>query len=243
MLVKNSIMYILIMPDCKFVVVLIGGSIWHDTPFGPNFSYHNMSVIWVEIFCPKFSFIFGVVRCTIVGKKASIFEKVWIVLCFGEKLEMSIATISPTIVTIKAVSFIIIGIVRTCVFIGRVQLIISMPAIILPQANRVIGLMIKGLFSLIVKTVRDRGVFIDEKKIIRKLYTAVKEVAIRVRIRAHEFRLEMFIDSIIASLEKNPERYGVPVRARLPMVRQVVVIGSIFCRPPIFRISCSSFRL
>lgn len=106
-----------------------------------------------------------------------------------------------------------------------------------------IELVIKGLFSLIGVIGRDRGVFIDEKKMIRKLYTAVKEVAIRVIIRAHEFRLEVFIDSIIASLEKNPERYGVPVSARLPMVRQVVVIGSIFCRPPIFRMSCSSFKL
>lgn len=34
----------------------------------------------------------------------------------------------------------------------------------------------------------ERGVSIDEKKMIRKLYTAVKEVAIRVKIKAHVFK-------------------------------------------------------
>lgn len=48
---------------------------------------------------------------------------------------------------------------------------------------------------------------------------------------------------MMASLEKNPARKGVPTRARLPTVRQVVVTGINFCRPPILRMSCSSFRL
>ena len=48
--------------------------------------------------------------------------------------------------------------------------------------------------------------------------------------------------SMIASLEKNPARKGVPVRARLPVVRQVDVRGARWCMPPILRISCSSFR-
>lgn len=34
-----------------------------------------------------------------------------------------------------------------------------------------------------------------------------------------------------------------PIRARLPMVRQEVVVGRVFCRPPILRISCSPLRL
>lgn len=49
--------------------------------------------------------------------------------------------------------------------------------------------------------------------------------------------------SIIASLEKNPAKKGVPVRARLPIVRQDEVSGVRCWRPPIFRMSCSSFRL
>lgn len=43
-------------------MVLIGGSIWFDVPLGPDFSYHKISVICVEIFCPKLSFVFGVNR-------------------------------------------------------------------------------------------------------------------------------------------------------------------------------------
>lgn len=55
---------------------------------------------------------------------------------------------------------------------------------------------------------------------------AVKEVARRVRVRAQALRWEVFSASIIASLEKNPARKGVPVRARLPMVRQEEVKGA-----------------
>lgn len=72
---------------------------------------------------------------------------------------------------------------------------------------------------------------------------AVKEVARRVRVRAQALRWEVFSASIIASLEKNPARKGVPVKAKLPMVRQEEVKGVRWCIPPIFRISCSSLRL
>ena len=53
----------------------------------------------------------------------------------------------------------------------------------------------------------------------------------------------MFSASMMASLEKNPARKGVPVRARLPMVKQEEVNGVRWCMPPILRMSCSSFRL
>ena len=38
-------------------------------------------------------------------------------------------------------------------------------------------------------------------------------------------------------------RKGIPVSARLPIMRAVVVNGIALNRPPIFRMSCSSFRL
>ena len=38
-------------------------------------------------------------------------------------------------------------------------------------------------------------------------------------------------------------RKGIPVSARLPTMRAVVVNGMGLNRPPIIRISCSSFRL
>lgn len=68
-------------------------------------------------------------------------------------------------------------------------------------------------------------------------------MAINVRVRAQAFRWEVFRASMIASLEKKPARKGVPVRARLPRVRQEEVKGVRYCMPPIFRMSCSSLRL
>lgn len=65
----------------------------------------------------------------------------------------------------------------------------------------------------------------------------------RVSIRAQAFRWEVFIVSIIVSFEKNPDRKGVPVKAKLPMVKQDVVMGIVLLMPPIFRMSCSSERL
>lgn len=38
-------------------------------------------------------------------------------------------------------------------------------------------------------------------------------------------------------------RKGIPVSARLPITREVEVRGSVLNRPPIFRMSCSLFRL
>lgn len=64
-----------------------------------------------------------------------------------------------------------------------------------------------------------------------------------VRTRAQAFRCDVFRASMIASLEKNPARKGVPVRARLPIVRQEDVRGVRLCIPPILRMSCSSLRL
>ena len=71
----------------------------------------------------------------------------------------------------------------------------------------------------------------------------MKEVAISVRTRAQALRWEVLRASMMASLEKKPARKGVPVRARLPIVRQEEVNGVRLWRPPIFRMSCSSLRL
>lgn len=71
----------------------------------------------------------------------------------------------------------------------------------------------------------------------------MKEVARRVRARAQALRYDVFKASIMASLEKKPARKGVPVRAKLPIVRQEEVKGVRLWRPPILRMSCSSLRL
>lgn len=46
-----------------------------------------------------------------------------------------------------------------------------------------------------------------------------------VRTRAQAFRWDTLRASMMASFEKKPARKGVPVRARLPMVRQEEVKG------------------
>jgi len=68
-------------------------------------------------------------------------------------------------------------------------------------------------------------------------------VARRVKVRAQAFRYEVFIASMMASLEKKPAKNGVPVNAKLPKVMQEEVKGVILNKPPILRISCSLFKL
>lgn len=68
-------------------------------------------------------------------------------------------------------------------------------------------------------------------------------MATSVSARAQAFNWDVFRASIIASFEKNPVKNGMPVSARLPIIRQDDVNGISLCRPPIFRMSCSSFRL
>ena len=64
-----------------------------------------------------------------------------------------------------------------------------------------------------------------------------------VKTSAHVFRYEVLSASIIGSLEKNPVKNGVPVRARLPIIIDDVVKGIRLNIPPIFRMSCSLFKL
>lgn len=163
--------------------------------------------------------------------------------CLLVKFVSSMAVNNPIIVTSRALNLREVGMVMMGVLVGRKFDVIISPAMILPHASRLIGFITDGSFSLIGASVIDRGCPIDAKKITRKLYTAVNEVAIRVRASAQAFRYDVFIASIIASFEKNPAKNGVPVRARLPIVMHEDVNGRVLCSPPIFRISCSSFRL
>lgn len=81
----------------------------------------------------------------------------------------SIAIKSPIIVTIKAAIFRAIGIVIMGVLKGKKLEVIISPAIILPQASRLIGLITNGLFSLMGESGRNRGDPIVTKNTTRKL--------------------------------------------------------------------------
>lgn len=81
----------------------------------------------------------------------------------------SIATRSPTIVTMRAASLRVVGIVIIGVFEGRKLDVIISPATMLPQASRLIGLITSGLFSLIGDSGRNRGDPMVTKYTTRKL--------------------------------------------------------------------------
>lgn len=84
-------------------------------------------------------------------------------------LASSMAVNKPTSVTIRAPSFSRGGIVIIGVLIGVMFDVRMRPAMILPQASRLIGLITFGSFSLMGDNGRNRGVPMDTKKITRRL--------------------------------------------------------------------------
>lgn len=64
----------------------------------------------------------------------------------------------------------------------------SRPATMLPRASRVIGLMRVGVFSFMGVIVGMRGKFVWTRRVMRRLYVAVNDVARSVRSRAQAFR-------------------------------------------------------
>lgn len=109
------------------------------------------------------------------GKNPSIFEK-WCgwregvcLNCLLVSEASSRARKSPKAVTIKAASFRLEGIVMMGVFNGTMFEVIKRPAIMLPQASRLIGLITAGLFSLIGERALNRGWPIHTRYTIRRL--------------------------------------------------------------------------
>lgn len=80
------------------------------------------------------------------------------------------------------------GIVIGGVFVGRMYDVIRNPAVMLPSARRVIGRRIAGLFSFIGVRGGMRTKPVWTIRIIRIVYTAVKDVASRVKVSAQVFR-------------------------------------------------------
>ena len=128
------------------------------------------------------------------GKNPSMLEKLWsvrvgiILICLEVVVARARAMIRPVIVTASAAILRDKGIVIVGVFDGRKFEMIISPAMILPQARRSIGAITAEWFSLIGDSDENRGEPIVTKKITRRLYTAVKDVAISVKARAQAFR-------------------------------------------------------
>lgn len=89
--------------------------------------------------------------------------------CLLVRAVSSRATIRPVIVTARAAIFRGRGIVIIWVFEGKKFDVMMDPAIMLPQASRLIGLITSGLFSLIGDKDRNRGDPIVTKNTTRKL--------------------------------------------------------------------------
>jgi len=79
------------------------------------------------------------------------------------------AVIKPRIDTKRAANLSREGIVMMGVFRGRIFVVISSPAIMLPYASRLMGLITAGLFSLIGDRELNRGWPMETKKMTRKL--------------------------------------------------------------------------
>ena len=133
------------------------------TAFGPDFSSQAWSSSCVAMVCPSARASFGARRWVIVGKKPSMLEKWWRGnLGVGENCLLvreasSRAVRRPRAVTKRAAILSRGGIDITGVFSrGRLE-VRSRPATILPQASRLIGLMMAGLFSLIGESGAKRG--------------------------------------------------------------------------------------
>lgn len=76
---------------------------------------------------------------------------------------------SPRIDTARAANFSRGGMDITGVLRGRMFEVISRPAMMLPQASRLIGLITVGLFSLMGERELNRGCPIETKKMTRRL--------------------------------------------------------------------------
>lgn len=152
---RNKARDVLIIPRCMLLVVVTRGIFKVTTALGPVFSNHVWSIIWLAIVWPKTRLSLGAKRWMIAGKKPSILEK-WcdarcgtVLNCLLVREASSRAKRRPRTVTTSAASLSSGGIVITGVFSGRIFEVIKRPAITLPQASRLRGLITAGLFSLI----------------------------------------------------------------------------------------------
>lgn len=85
------------------------------------------------------------------------------------RVAISRASTRPTIETARAASFRVGCIDITGVLRGSILDVISCPAMMLPHASRLIGLITDGLFSLMGGKGPNRGCPIETKKMTRRL--------------------------------------------------------------------------
>lgn len=157
------------------LVVVISGMFDVARALGPDFSSQVWSIIWLAMAWPRTRLSLGVRRWIMCGKKPNMLEKWWVVRigvglnCLLVREASSKAIIRPRMVTIRAASFKRGGIDMTGVFSGVMLEVRRRPATMLPHANRLIGLITAGLFSLIGERALNRGCPMDTKNTTRRL--------------------------------------------------------------------------
>lgn len=163
------------MPCWALLVVVIKGMLREAMAFGPVFSSEVWSTIWLAMAWPRTRLSLGVSRWMMWGKKPSMLEK-WCVESLGEGLSCllvreasSKARRRPRTVTVKAANFNKGGMDITGVLSGRMFEVMRRPAMMLPQASRLIGLITAWLFSLIGESELNRGWPMETKKTTRRL--------------------------------------------------------------------------
>lgn len=172
---RNMAMYVLMEPCCVLLMVEIMGVFRLVAALGPIFSSQVRSIVWLAMVWPRARFIFGGSRWKIFGKNPSMLEKWWgvssgvVLVCFVVNEASSRAVRRPMRVTIRAASFRSGGMDMMGVFIGIVFAVMIKPAMMLPQASRLIGLITAGLFSLIGERALNRGWPMDTKNTTRRL--------------------------------------------------------------------------
>lgn len=139
---------------CRVVEALVAVSWRSASPSGPIFLYHDRSMRWEAIFCPLFRRIVELGRWVRRLKYPRVVEKFRRECCFGwvrlcAMFESSRARIAPRIVMVMAAVFVSVGMVIGGVFTGGMYDVMSRPAMMLPSARRVIGLIVAGSFSFI----------------------------------------------------------------------------------------------
>lgn len=109
------------------------------------------------------------------GKNPSMLEKWWAgslgegLSCLLVREASSKARRRPSTVTVRAASFSSGGMDITGVLSGRIFEVIRRPAMMLPQASRLIGLITAWLFSLMGESELNRGCPMETKKMTRRL--------------------------------------------------------------------------
>lgn len=183
----------MIRPEWKAVAALVVVICKLASPSGPSILYQERSIRWEAMFCPPLRKLVMLRRWIKGLKYPRDVEKFERVVCFVRMsvwviFEISRARAMPRAVTIRAVILMDRGMVIGGVFVGMMNEVMRNPARMLPSARRVMGEVTAGLFSFTGVKGGIRTKPVCTSTVIRIVYTAVNDVARRVKIRAQVFR-------------------------------------------------------